>query len=531
LIEDFLNSFVSKSSGNPGNHSCFQRTETAVSEPEPKKPEFIDWAEINKKYEEAQKERWSKLPKLLKDFYEEDPDVADMSPEEVERFRKANNNIVVDYVFDSGGNAIPNPVQTFEQAFRPYPEILEEIYKQNFEVPSPIQCQAWPVLLKGYDLIGIAQTGTGKTLAFLLPALIHIDGQPVPRSQRRGANVLVLAPTRELALQIEKEVKKYNYRSIKCACVYGGGNRREQVNIVAEGVEIIIATPGRLNDLVNTGVINVSSVTYLVLDEADRMLDMGFEPQIRKVLLDIRPDRQTVMTSATWPAGVRRLAQSYMKNPIQVFIGSLDLAAVHTVTQRIELVEEEDKDALLLEFIKNMGPDDKVIVFVGKKVRADDVSSELSLLGIRCQSIHGNREQYDREQALEDLKTGDVHILIATDVASRGLDIEDVTHIFNYDFPHNIEEYVHRVGRTGRAGKTGESISLVTKHDWAQAKELISILEEANQEVPHQLRRMADRFTVWKEKKDADRGQQRSYRGGGRSGFRGGGGGRRDWLS
>ncbi|PNF17555.1 hypothetical protein B7P43_G15556 [Cryptotermes secundus] len=340
LIEDFLNNFSSKSDGS----SCSGTggTETAVVEPEPQKPQ-IDWAKASRIFEEAQKERWSKCPPLHKDFYIEDPEVANMLPEEVQRFRKANNNIVVSYVFDEVESGIPNPVQTFEQCFAHYPEILEEIYKQNFEVPSPIQCQAWPVLLKGHDLIGIAQTGTGKTLAFLLPALIHIDMQPVPRSERRGANVLVMAPTRELALQIEKEVNKYNYKNIKCVCVYGGGNRREQMNIVAEGVEIIIATPGRLNDLVLAGIIDVTSITYLVLDEADRMLDMGFEPQIRKVLLDIRPDRQTIMTSATWPEGVRRLAQSYMKNPIQVFIGTLDLAAVHSVTQTIEIVEEDDK--------------------------------------------------------------------------------------------------------------------------------------------------------------------------------------------
>ncbi|XP_021914078.1 probable ATP-dependent RNA helicase DDX43 isoform X2 [Zootermopsis nevadensis] len=537
LIEDFLNNFNSRSNGSSGNISGSGNGVygTAVSESEPKKPPVINWAEVNRIYDEAQKERWNKCPPLLKDFYIEDPHVASMLPEEVQKLRKEKNNIVVTYVFEEGENAIPNPVRTFEQCFAHYPDILEEIYKQNFEVPSPIQCQAWPILLKGHDLIGIAQTGTGKTLAFLLPALIHIDKQPVPRSQRGGANVLVMAPTRELALQIEKEVKKYSYRNIKCVCVYGGGNRREQVNLVAEGIEIIIATPGRLNDLVMAGIIDVKSVTYLVLDEADRMLDMGFEPQIRKILLDIRPDRQTVMTSATWPEGVRRLAQSYMKNPIQVFIGTLDLAAVHSVTQRIELIKEEDKSALLREFIDNMEPDDKVIVFVGKKTRADDISSELSLEGIKCQSIHGNREQYDREQALEDLKTGEVRILIATDVASRGIDIEDVTHIFNYDFPRNIEEYVHRVGRTGRAGKTGESISLITREDWAQAKELIAILEEANQEVPEELTKMAERFNVWKEKKAAEKERERmdlrGCRGEGRSSrssFGGGGGGRRD---
>nr|QOS47394.1 DEAD-box DDX43 [Locusta migratoria] len=502
-----------------------------------KKLNNINWSELNRVYEEAQKEKWSKLPPMIKNFYQEDPEVANMSPEHVAKYRLIQNNIEVSYVFEEGEEPIPNPVMTFEQCFANFPEILDEIYKQNFKSPSPIQSQAWPVLLKGHDLIGIAQTGTGKTLAFLLPALIHIEGQPIPREERGGPNVLILAPTRELALQIEKEVNKYSYKGIKSVCVYGGGNRREQVNVITKGVEIIIATPGRLNDLIMSNVIDVTSITYLVLDEADRMLDMGFEPQIRKTLLDIRPDRQTVMTSATWPEGVRRLAQSYMKNPIQVVIGTLDLAAVHSVTQHIELIDEEDKKDRVMEFIENMGPDDKAIVFVGKKMRADDLASDLCLKGIDCQCIHGDREQADREQALDDLKSGCVRILIATDVASRGIDITDVTHIFNYDFPRNIEEYVHRVGRTGRAGKTGESITLVTRSDWAQAKELIAILEEANQEVPEELYKMAERFQAWKEKRNTERerarydgGGSRDNRGGDSFGFggrrgRGGGGG------
>ncbi|CAK9811542.1 Probable ATP-dependent RNA helicase DDX43 [Anthophora quadrimaculata] len=396
---------------------------------------------------------------------------------------------------------IPNPIETFEQAFEIFPEILEEIKKQGFTKPSPIQCQAWPILLSGQDLIGIAQTGTGKTLAFLLPALIHIEGQPIPRSERSGPSVLIMAPTRELALQIEKEVNKYSYRGFKAVCVYGGGNRKEQVNVITKGVEIVIATPGRLNDLVEANVLNLTSITYLVLDEADRMLDMGFEPQIRKTLLDIRPDRQTAMTSATWPQGVRRLAQSYMKKPIQVFVGSLDLAAVHTVLQKIYIIDEEEKTDMMYQFFREMAPTDKVMVFFGKKSRVDDIASDLALQGVNCQSIHGGREQCDREQALEDLKTGQVQILLATDVASRGIDIEDITHVLNYDFPRDIEEYVHRVGRTGRAGRMGESITFMTRRDWSHAKELINILEEANQEVPEEVYSMADRYEAWKEKR------------------------------
>ncbi|XP_055587469.1 uncharacterized protein LOC129739944 [Uranotaenia lowii] len=499
-------------------------------------PGLIDWDALNKQCDEARKERWQKCPPLTKNFYNELPEVANMTAEEVNTFRLANNNIVVDRTFKENADTdapIPNPVQTFEQAFGAYPDLLEEIAKAKFVKPSPIQAQAWPVLLKGEDLIGIAQTGTGKTLAFLLPAFIHIEGQTVPRGERGGPNVLVMAPTRELALQIEKEVFKYQFRDIKAICLYGGGDRRAQINKVEAGVEIIIATPGRLNDLVSANVIDITSITYLVLDEADRMLDMGFEPQIRKLLLDIRPDRQTIMTSATWPPGVRRLAQSYMSNPIQIYVGTLDLAATHTVTQEIEVIDEEDKFIRIMNFVKNMGPTDKVIIFCGRKTRADDLSSEFVLSGINCTSLHGDRDQADREQALADIKNGDVRVLIATDVASRGLDIEDITHVVNYDFPRNIEEYVHRVGRTGRAGRSGISLSFFTRTDWAVASELIKILEEADQEVPNEIRAMADRFAAKKER-DAREGGRGGRGGGGRRdgggrGARGGGGGGGRW--
>ncbi|KPJ17941.1 putative ATP-dependent RNA helicase DDX43 [Papilio machaon] len=478
--------------------------------------EVIDWDKLNASHDQAQKERWDKLPPIVKNFYEEDPEVSKMSPKQVAEWRRENFDIQVKRTFADRPdlNPIPNPVLTFEHAFKNYPEILDEIYKQGFKKPSPIQSQAWPILLRGDDLIGIAQTGTGKTLAFLLPALIHIEGQVVPREEREGPTVLVLAPTRELAIQIHKEVSKYQYKNVKSVCVYGGGDRKEQIKVVSKGVDIVIATPGRLNDLVLARHLNIINFSYIVLDEADRMLDMGFEPQIRKSLFDVRPDRQTVMTSATWPPGVRRLAESYMKDPIQVTVGSLDLAAVHTVTQKIMFVEENDKEHILMSFIANMGPDDKVIVFCGKKATASHISTELCVKGINCQSLHGDRDQSDREAALEDMVDGTVNILIATDVASRGIDIQDLTHVINFDFPRHIEDYVHRVGRTGRAGKMGTSITFVARSDWAHAKELIKILAEANQEVPDELEMMAKRFEAMKLRREGDdRGRGRGHRG------------------
>lgn len=235
------------------------------------------------------------------------------------------------------------------------------------------------------------------------------------------------------------------------------------------------------------------------------------------------------MTSATWPAGVRRLASSYMSNPYQVFIGSLDLAATHTVTQIIEIMDEEEKFNRIIRFAKHeMKENDKAIIFCGRKDRADSLSCEFAMEKINCQSIHGNREQSDREQALADIKSGDVNILIATDVASRGIDIEDITYVVNYDFPRNIEEYVHRVGRTGRANRTGISLSFMTRSDWGSAAELIEILKEADQVIPAEVIAMAERFKAKKERDQAERG---TSRGGFRGGNRGGGGGRGGFRS
>ncbi|XP_040573438.1 probable ATP-dependent RNA helicase DDX43 [Lepeophtheirus salmonis] len=464
----------------------------------------IDWDNLKARSAEAQKVRWSKCPPLIKDFYREHPDVSSLTEDQVSKIRSENNGIEVSSFSGKDDILMLNPVFRFEHAFEAYPEIMTAIQKRGFKNPSPIQCQAWPYLLKGLDLIGIAQTGTGKTLAFLLPSFIHIDSQSIPREKRGGPNVLVLSPTRELALQIADEVKKYEYRGIKSVCVYGGGDRKAQVKVVTQGVQIVIATPGRLNDLIESGCIAVESITYLVLDEADRMLDMGFEPQIRKILLDVRPDRQTVMTSATWPPGVRRLASNYMKDPITVSIGSLDLAAVHSVTQKIFVVEsEEEKDDRLLDFFNNMTPEDKAIIFMSKKAKVDDYSSSLCLAGVDCQSIHGGRDQMDREQALLDFKLGHVRILIATDVASRGIDVEDISHVINFDFPNSMEEYVHRIGRSGRAGKKGSSISFMTYRDRPLAQGLIDIMTEANQPIPREVQRLADKW--------AKRNENRNY--------------------
>ncbi|CAH2248898.1 probable ATP-dependent RNA helicase DDX43 [Pelobates cultripes] len=449
--------------------------------------------------------KWADVPQIKKNFYVESKKISTMSKDEVLKWRKENNNIMCTDLNENEQRSIPNPVSDFEDAFSPFPEVMSALKVAGFKKPTPIQSQAWPIILQGTDLIGIAQTGTGKTLAYLLPGFIHLDLQPCTGDQRGGPGMLVLAPTRELALQVQEECSKYKYKGFKSLCVYGGGDRRNQISVVTEGVDIIIATPGRLHDLQMNDIVNLRSITYMVLDEADRMLDMGFEPQIKKILIDIRPDRQTVMTSATWPDGVRRLAKSYLKDPMMVYVGTLDLAAVNTVEQKVLVIPEEEKKAFTRHFIDCLKPEDKIIIFVGKKLMADDLASDLCIQGIECEALHGGREQCDREQALDDFKEGKVRILIATDLASRGLDVHDITIVFNYDFPRNIEEYVHRVGRTGRAGRFGESVTLVTRNDWRVSEELINILERANQEVPEELFQMAERYREFKQKKNRER--------------------------
>ncbi|XP_057705207.1 probable ATP-dependent RNA helicase DDX43 [Corythoichthys intestinalis] len=483
----------------------------------------IDWNNIRENMDKYEKMKWKDLPPIKKNFYTEAESVSLLTPEQVKDWRKENNNIFVDDLVEGGEKrTVPNPCRSFLEAFELYPEIMDNIHRVGFVKPTPIQSQAWPVLLSGEDLIAIAQTGTGKTLAYLLPGFVHMDGQPVPRSERGGPGMLVLTPTRELALQIEEECSKYRYKGYKSICIYGGGDRNGQINLVRCGVDIVIATPGRLNDLQMNELIKLSSITYLVLDEADRMLDMGFEPQIVKILLDIRPDRQTVMTSATWPTGVRRLAKSYLKNPMMVYVGTLDLAAVNTVDQTVLVVHEEDKKSYLFGFIRTLLPEDKALIFVGKKIMCDDLSSDMCLQGFAVQSLHGDREQRDREEALKDFREGHVRIMVATDLASRGLDVHDITHVVNYDFPRNIEEYVHRVGRTGRAGRSGAAVTLITRDDWRKAPELIPILQRSGQEVPVELVQMADRYEKHMREKAMSPGHRdRGPRGGGRDGRRG----------
>lgn len=450
------------------------------------------------------------LPAFEKNFYKEDQAVADRSKEEVDEFRKTHEMTLK-------GHDIPKPVTTFDEAgFPSY--VLKEVKAQGFEAPTAIQAQGWPMALSGRDVIGIAATGSGKTLSYCLPSIVHINAQPF-LARGDGPIVLVLAPTRELAVQIQQECSKFGKSSsIRNTCVYGGVPRGPQIRELSRGVEIVIATPGRLIDMLDSGKTNLRRVTYLVLDEADRMLDMGFEPQIRQIVDQIRPDRQTLMWSATWPKEVQRLAHDYLKDFIQVNVGSLELSASHNIKQIVEVVSDYEKRERMSKHIEGAMEDknNKIIIFTSTKRTADEITRFLRQDGWPALAIHGDKSQSERDWVLNEFRTGNSPIMVATDVASRGIDVKGITYVINYDYPNNSEDYVHRIGRTGRAGTKGTAITFFTQENNKQASDLVTVLKEAKQEIDPKLLEMA-RF---------NRGGSHSRYGRGGRGGRGFGGNR-----
>jgi len=455
------------------------------------------------------------MPKFEKHFYKEDEAVSSRSQAEVDQFRK-DNQIAIQ------GKDVPRPVTTFDEAgFPAY--VMNEVKAQGFAKPTPIQSQGWPMALSGRDVVGIAETGSGKTLTYCLPAIVHINAQPL-LAPGDGPIVLILAPTRELAVQIQQEISKFGKSSrIRNTCVYGGVPKGPQIRDLARGVEVCIATPGRLIDMLEAGKTNLRRVTYLVLDEADRMLDMGFEPQIRKILGQIRPDRQTCMWSATWPKEVRQLASDFQKDFIQVNIGSMDLSANHRIQQIVEVVSEFEKRDRMAKHLEAIMSDkeNKVLIFTGTKRVADDITRFLRQDGWPALSIHGDKQQNERDWVLNEFKTGKSPIMVATDVASRGIDVRNITHVLNYDYPNNSEDYVHRIGRTGRAGAKGTAITFFTTDNSKQARDLVGILTESKQQIDPKLHEMA--------RYGGGGGGGRWGGGRGRGGGRGGGG-RNNWT-
>ncbi|KAH8854314.1 putative ATP-dependent RNA helicase DDX17 [Schistosoma japonicum] len=372
---------------------------------------------------------------------------------------------------------------------------MSVIKKSKWDSPTPIQCQGWPVALSGRDLVGIAQTGSGKTASFLLPAIVHAKAQP---SLKRGDGpiVLVLVPTRELAQQVEKVAEDFCYSAgFKSACLYGGASRTSQGEALGQSPEVVIATPGRLLDFLESRHTNLRRCTYLVLDEADRMLDMGFEPSIRRVVSQVRPDRQTLMWSATWPREVKALAEDFLYDYIQINVGSTKLSANHNIRQHVEILSESEKFKRLLSLL-NSFDNARVLVFTETKKRTDEICQKLQDKGFDATAMHGDKHQKERDRALDMFRDGHVSVLVATDVASRGLDINDIRYIINYDYPSQTEDYIHRIGRTGRSDKKGTAYTFFSAKQPRLARELIEVLKEARQTIPDELFKIAEGYYV-----------------------------------
>ncbi|CAH1130000.1 unnamed protein product [Ceutorhynchus assimilis] len=432
--------------------------------------------------------RWdlSRLEPFKKDFYVPHPSVSDRSYYEVEEWRKSKEITLK-------GKNVPAPVLSFEEAgFPDY--VISELRKQGFKNPTPIQSQGWPLALSGKDMVGIASTGSGKTLSYILPAIVHINNQ-LKLGRGDGPIALILAPTRELAQQIQQVANDLGKSArIRNTCIFGGAPKGPQALDLMDGVEIVIATPGRLIDFLESNRTNLKRCTYLVLDEADRMLDMGFEPQIRKIIEQIRPDRQTLMWSATWPKEVQQLASEFLKDYIQINVGSLQLSANHNILQIIDVCHEYEKEAKLSTLLREImaEKENKTIIFMETKRKVDDVTRKMKRDGWPAVCIHGDKTQQERDWVLQDFRSGKAPILVATDVAARGLDVEDVKFVINFDYPSNSEDYVHRIGRTGRSQKTGTAYTFFTPQNSNKASDLVSVLKEAKQVINPKLQDMAD---------------------------------------
>jgi len=438
-----------------------------------------------------------------------------------------------DIPVEATGSDVPNGIEDFSQVK------LTEIIAANIEMarytkPTPVQKNALPIILAKRDLMACAQTGSGKTAAFLVPILNHIfEAGPAPDSQNAGYGskrkqfplALVLAPTRELATQIYDESRKFSYRSrVRPCVVYGGAHVGDQMRDLDRGCHLLVATPGRLVDMLDRGKISLEFCKYLVLDEADRMLDMGFEPQIRRIVeKDNMPptgERQTLMFSATFPKEIQMLARDFLNDYIFLAIGRVGSTS-ENITQKIVWVEEHDKRDFLLDLLSAAGlakgGDDPslTLVFVETKKGADQLDEFLYTQGFPVTSIHGDRTQREREDALKAFRSGKTPIIVATAVAARGLDIPNVKHVINFDLPSDIEEYVHRIGRTGRMGNLGLATSFFNEKNRNLTKDMVELILESSQELPGWLESMASDF--------------RSYGGPSRRGKGKGGFGSRDY--
>lgn len=352
--------------------------------------------------------------------------------------------------------------------------IQRALAEEGYVNPTPIQAGAIPHLLDGRDLLGLAQTGTGKTAAFALPILNHLLTNP-RRTPAKGARALVLAPTRELASQIDESFKAYGrHMKIRHAVIFGGVGQGRQVDAMRNGVDVLTAAPGRLLDLIGQGHVDLSQLEILVLDEADRMLDMGFVRDIRKIVALLPPKRQTVLLSATMPATIEELAHSLLRDPAKVEV-TPPSSTVDRIRQAVMFVDSENKKAATLMLVDNPKVV-RAVVFTLMKHEANKVAEHLNKNGITAEAIHGNKSQGARERAMSGFRSGAVKVLVATDIAARGIDVDDVSHVFNYDLPNVAESYVHRIGRTARAGREGWAVSLCDAEQRAWLRDIEKLI-------------------------------------------------------
>jgi len=353
--------------------------------------------------------------------------------------------------------------------------LLRAVHREGYETPSPIQQQTIPPMLAGHDILGCAQTGTGKTAAFALPTLQTLCKQPT--GSTRVLRALILTPTRELALQITESFQAYGrYTGLKTVCIFGGVPQNAQVKAWQAGIDILVATPGRLNDLIGQKLCDLRTVSIFTLDEADRMLDMGFIHDVKKIIAKLPAKRQTLLFSATMPKEIEALAASILKNPQKIAVAPV-ASTVETIAQSVYFVDKPNKIELLLHLLD----DDNIVsvlVFSRTKHGADRICKKLCRAGIAARAIHGDKSQNSRQSALREFKQGQVRVLVATDIAARGIDIDQLSHVINYDLPNEPETYVHRIGRTGRAGLSGKAISLCDFDEKAYLKAIEKLIKK-----------------------------------------------------
>lgn len=420
-----------------------------------------------------------------KNFYQEHDDIRGLTQEQENELRSKLEIKV-------SGDCPPKPVCSFAH-FKFEEPLMRVIRRSEYTQPTPIQAQAIPAALLGRNIIGIAMTGSGKTAAYVWPMIVHIMGQASgSRGDNNGPAALVLVPTRELALQVYGEAKRFsNSYKLSVVCAYGGGSKYEQSRDLESGADVIVATPGRLIDLIKMNVTNLRGVTYLVLDEADRFFEMGFEAQVRSICNQIRPDRQTLLFSATFKKKIEQLARTVTENPVKIVQKSLG-EANEDVTQHVILLSEATKKwnwltKRLIEFTSA----GSVLIFVTRILNAEELHKNLKDFGKETLLLHGDMEQSERNRVITAFKRKEGDVMLATDVAARGLDINHIRTVINYDVARDIDTHIHRVGRTGRAGSKGDAYTLITDKDKEFAGHLVKNLESSNQEVSDELIKLA----------------------------------------